>query len=75
MSKGLMDSYLQIVNCTSQIANRKLKLDPEIKVTADGSHTLYVPALDEHYHSHFGAVTESKHIFIGAGLATIDSDK
>lgn len=51
-----------------------MKLDPEIKVTADGSHTLYVPSLDEHYHSHFGAVTESKHIFIGAGLGSITSD-
>jgi tRNA U34 5-methylaminomethyl-2-thiouridine-forming methyltransferase MnmC len=30
-----------------------------------------VPALDEHYHSHFGALTESKHIFIDAGLANI----
>jgi tRNA U34 5-methylaminomethyl-2-thiouridine-forming methyltransferase MnmC len=49
-------------------------LDPEIKVTADGSHTLYVPSLDEHYHSHFGAVTESKHIFIGAGLSSITSE-
>ena len=51
-----------------------MKLDSEIKVTADGSHTLYVPSLDEHYHSHFGAVTESKHIFIGAGLGSISSD-
>ncbi|MCI0523401.1 MAG: tRNA (5-methylaminomethyl-2-thiouridine)(34)-methyltransferase MnmD [Bacteroidales bacterium] len=49
-------------------------MDPEIRVTADGSHTLYVPSLDEHYHSHFGAVTESKHIFISAGLASIESD-
>jgi len=42
-------------------------------MTADGSHTLYVPALDEHYHSHFGALTESKHIFIDAGLAYLES--
>jgi len=45
----------------------------EMKLTADGSHTLYVPAIDEHYHSHFGAITESRHIFINAGLATIGS--
>lgn len=43
---------------------------PELQVTGDGSHTLYVPALDEHYHSHFGALTESRHIFINAGLAS-----
>lgn len=59
------------VNRESKIANRKLKSDPEIKVTADGSHTLYVPSLDEHYHSHFGAITESKHIFVDAGLASL----
>jgi tRNA U34 5-methylaminomethyl-2-thiouridine-forming methyltransferase MnmC len=45
----------------------------EIRLTGDGSHTLYLPALDEHYHSHFGAVTESKHIFINAGLASLNS--
>jgi tRNA U34 5-methylaminomethyl-2-thiouridine-forming methyltransferase MnmC len=40
----------------------------EIKITADGSHTLYVKDLDEHYHSIHGAIAESKHIFIDAGL-------
>ena len=47
----------------------------EIRITGDGSHTLYVPALDEHYHSHFGALTESKHIFIDSGLASLNSKK
>ena len=47
----------------------------ELRMTEDGSHTLYVPALDEHYHSHFGALTESKHIFINAGLASLKSNK
>ena len=36
--------------------------------TADGSYTLYVPELDEHYHSVKGALTESQHIFIEMGL-------
>jgi tRNA U34 5-methylaminomethyl-2-thiouridine-forming methyltransferase MnmC len=49
-------------------------LDTIIKLTSDGSHTLYVPELDEHYHSHFGAVTESKHIFINAGLGSIEGE-
>lgn len=40
----------------------------EIRTTADGSKTLYVPELDEHYHSTFGALTESKHVFIRTGL-------
>ena len=40
----------------------------EIEKTADGSYTLFVPELDEHYHSVKGALTESEHIFINMGL-------
>ncbi len=36
--------------------------------TQDGSHTLFSELTGEHYHSVFGAVQESEHIFIGAGL-------
>lgn len=36
--------------------------------TEDGSITLYVPALHEHYHSIHGAIQESVHIFIRAGI-------
>lgn len=39
-----------------------------IEKTEDGSATLYVPELDEHYHSVKGARTESRHIFILMGL-------
>ncbi len=40
----------------------------ELRMTGDGSHTLYVPDLREHYHSIHGAVDESRHIYIGCGL-------
>lgn len=40
----------------------------ELKVSADGSHTLYVPELDEHYHSVNGAYNESMHVFIEPAL-------
>ena len=40
----------------------------KIITTEDGSHTIYVPALDEHYHSTHGAINESMHIYIEAGL-------
>jgi tRNA U34 5-methylaminomethyl-2-thiouridine-forming methyltransferase MnmC len=40
----------------------------EVRTTADGSATLYVPALDEHYHSQHGARQESEHVFIQHGL-------
>jgi len=43
----------------------------EVRRTADGSATLYVPALDEHYHSTHGARQESEHVFIQAGLAPL----
>ena len=50
-------------------------MDPQIIVTDDGSHTLFVPEMNEHYHSHFGAITESRHIFINAGLGYITDNK
>lgn len=40
----------------------------ELQLTADGSHTLYIPEMEEHYHSVNGAVQESRHVFIDAGL-------
>lgn len=40
----------------------------ELKTSEDGSSTLYRPDLDEHYHSIHGAIQESMHVFIRAGL-------
>jgi tRNA U34 5-methylaminomethyl-2-thiouridine-forming methyltransferase MnmC len=40
-----------------------------LKTTADGSFTLYVPDLDEHYHSMNGAVQESQNVYITSGLS------
>lgn len=34
-----------------------------VEITADGSATIYIPEMDEHYHSVKGALTESEHIF------------
>lgn len=42
------------------------------KITADGSHTLYVESLDETYHSTHGAIQEALHVFIDAGLNYFD---
>ncbi|MCX6245785.1 MAG: tRNA (5-methylaminomethyl-2-thiouridine)(34)-methyltransferase MnmD [Bacteroidetes bacterium] len=44
-------------------------------MTEDGSLTFYVPDLKEHYHSTFGAVQESRHVFIQAGLGSFASQK
>ena len=37
-------------------------------LTRDGSHSVYNSQLDEHYHSIHGAIQESVHVFINAGL-------
>lgn len=42
-----------------------------IEQTEDGSATLFVPELNEHYHSVKGARTESQHIFINMGLKAV----
>lgn len=47
----------------------------EIRSTEDGSHTLYVPDLNEHYHSIHGAVAESQHIFIDAAFRQCDKEE
>jgi len=35
-----------------------------VERTDDGSATLYIAALDEHYHSTKGALAESQHVYI-----------
>ncbi len=40
----------------------------KLVITEDGSHTIFVPGMEEHYHSIHGAITESKHVFIRNGL-------
>lgn len=40
----------------------------QLKITGDGSHTLFVPSLNENYHSWHGAYTESAYVFIENGL-------
>jgi len=46
----------------------------QIVKTSDGSHTIYVPEMNEHYHSIHGAVQESQHIFINSGFDFCKSD-
>jgi tRNA U34 5-methylaminomethyl-2-thiouridine-forming methyltransferase MnmC len=44
----------------------------EFVITEDGSHTIYLPEMDEHYHSTHGAIQESMHIYINEGLLQLD---
>lgn len=43
-----------------------------IERTADGSLTLFVPEMEEHYHSVNGALQESRHVFFKAGWEELD---
>lgn len=43
-------------------------MKPRLVITEDGSSSLFIEELDEHYHSVYGALQESQHVFINAGL-------
>lgn len=44
-------------------------------ITEDGSHTIYLPEMDEHYHSVHGAIQESRHIYIEQGLLQLNKNE
>lgn len=50
------------------------KLNRELKITEDGSHTLFVPELNEHYHSTHGAIQEALHVYIEAGFTNCEKN-
>lgn len=43
-------------------------MERHVQITADGSATIAIPAMQVTYHSKHGAVQESNHVFIQAGL-------
>lgn len=45
--------------------------DIEIKLTEDGSHTIFNKSLNENYHSWHGAQTESEYVYIQRGLEPV----
>lgn len=44
------------------------RLSRAVITTKDGSNSIFIPELDEHYHSVHGAIQEALHVFIGMGL-------
>lgn len=46
-------------------------LKRELYVTADGSHSIYLPEWNEYYHSKKGAVQEALHVFLDMGLSPV----
>ena len=51
------------------------QLQTQLILTEDGSHSLYVPHLEEHYHSTHGAIQESRHVYINAGFNACELQK
>lgn len=47
-------------------------MERSLRITDDGSHTMFVNGMDEPYHSTHGALQESMHIFIKQGLRTVE---
>lgn len=50
-------------------------MEKELIITSDGSHSIYLPEMNEHYHSKHGAILESEHIFIQSGLLEVAKKK
>lgn len=51
------------------------QLKTKLITTEDGSHSFYVPLLNEHYHSTHGAIQESRHVYIDTGLNACELKK
>lgn len=50
------------------VTHIKIDMKREFITTADGSTSIYLEEMDEHYHSTHGAIAESEHIFVASGL-------
>jgi tRNA U34 5-methylaminomethyl-2-thiouridine-forming methyltransferase MnmC len=50
-------------------------MERKLIFTEDGSHSFFVPELDEQYHSIHGAIQESEHVFIQSGLNWCEREK
>jgi tRNA U34 5-methylaminomethyl-2-thiouridine-forming methyltransferase MnmC len=46
----------------------------ELQETKTGEYTLYIPSMDETYHSRNGAISESRHVFLQEGLDRIEGN-
>lgn len=50
-------------------------MEQKIIMTSDGSKTIYLPHLDETYHSSHGAVQEAIHVFMRYGIQSIEQEE
>lgn len=49
-------------------------MERKIVQTADGSSTIFLPELNEHYHSVHGAVREAEHVYLKMGLENLKNN-
>jgi tRNA U34 5-methylaminomethyl-2-thiouridine-forming methyltransferase MnmC len=61
-------------NCKNQEIVYKI-VEKEFLITRDGSTTIFLPQLNETYHSKNGAIQESFHVYIKNGLDLINTDQ
>ena len=47
-------------------------MNRSLRITEDGSHTVYLSKLDEPFHSMHGALQESEHVFINQGFNQVN---
>ncbi|MCH2230225.1 MAG: tRNA (5-methylaminomethyl-2-thiouridine)(34)-methyltransferase MnmD [Crocinitomicaceae bacterium] len=47
----------------------------EIITTRDGSNSIFIPELNESYHSSHGAIQEAKHVFIKNGITRLNKNE
>ncbi len=66
---------MEASNKLPKFASSNHKMKRQIIHTEDGSHTLYVPELEEHFHSMHGAIQESMHVFVNNGLNKCQSNE
>ncbi len=50
-------------------------MDNKIVITNDGSHSIFNPEINEHYHSKHGAIVEAEHVFIRNGFSACKKTK
>jgi tRNA U34 5-methylaminomethyl-2-thiouridine-forming methyltransferase MnmC len=64
-------TWAETTNYTRQTPNFTF-MERRIIATDDGSHTIEIPSLSVTYHSRRGALEESRHVFINAGLQFVE---
>tara|TARA_B100001989_G_C24495583_1_gene441973 strand:+ start:162 stop:881 length:720 start_codon:yes stop_codon:yes gene_type:complete len=58
-------------NYVTNLTKKNDKINRKLHITKDGSHTIFLEEMNEHYHSKKGAISESKYVFIKNGFSQL----